>query len=278
MPVPDAAKHTTIQGLIEQIRHHSDQPVILTEGDSWFSFPLHRNVVDHLLTMGHFSVLRLEKPGDELLRMLDAKPLRKLKEHLDRTYLTRGGKDYRAEALLMSGGGNDLLGDDLVLYLKANPAGTTALDFVEVDRVLDKLQQIGIAYRQLCWARDDVNPECTILAHGYDYAVPGDRPVRILWGLKKLGPWMHKAMNGEVDPTVFVPAQHRRAIAAWLVDEFNQVLATIAASERRFVHVDSRGSVGSGEWNDEIHPRSTGFEKVARKFEGELKKQFPGFF
>ncbi len=142
----------------------------------------------------------------------------------------------------------------------------------------EKLRQIGIAYRQLCWARDDVNPDCVIYVHGYDYAVPGDRPIRILWGLKKVGPWMHKAMNGEVDPTVVVPAQHRKAIARWLVDEFNGVLATIATEERRFVHVDARGSVGPQEWNDEIHPRSSGFEKVAKSFEAKLKPQFPGFF
>ncbi len=278
MPVPDAAKLTTILGLREQIRNRSDRPVLLTEGDSWFSFPLHRNVVDHLRTLGRFSVLRLEKPGDELLNMLRPECLKNLKKHLSRTYLRRGGKDYRAEALLMSGGGNDLLGNDLVLYLKSNPAGTQPTDFIEVVRAREKLRQIGIAYRELCWARDDVNPDCVIYAHGYDYAIPGDRPVRILWGLKKFGPWMHKAMSGAVDPAVVVEESQRAAVARWFVDEFNQVVAEVAAVESNFVCVDVRGSVDADEWNDEIHPRSAGFRKVAQRFEAALRPNFPGFF
>jgi len=80
--LPDAAKYGTIQGLIQQIRQNPTLPVILTEGDSRFSFPLHSNVIDHLRRLGRFNVLRLEKSGDHLLRMLDDKPLRKLARHL----------------------------------------------------------------------------------------------------------------------------------------------------------------------------------------------------
>lgn len=275
--LPDAALYGTIQGLIQQIRRNPDRPVILTEGDSWFSFPLHSNTVDHLRRLGRFSVLRLEKPGDEILRMLDTKPLRKLGKHLQRTYLRRGGKDYRAEALLMSGGGNDLLDSDhLVTYLRSNANGTKPTDFIHIGRVRNRLRQIKIAYEALCNVRDDKNPDCVIYAHGYDYAIPGDRPVRILWGLKKIGPWMHRAMAGIYDPDVVVPKEHRRGVARWLVDEFNTMLGSIR--RRKFVHVETVGTLTDNQWNDEIHPRSMGFKAIARKFEAALRVQFPTHF
>ena len=276
--LPDAALYGTIQGLIQQIRRSPDldRPVILTEGDSWFSFPLHSNVIDHLRRVGHFSVLRLENSGDELLRMLGPRPLRKLTGHLKRTYVSRFGRDYRAQALLISGGGNDVLEpDQLALLLKSNAGGSKPTDFIEVDRVRNtRLPQLRAAFELLCDARDDNNPECVIYAHGYDHAIPSNRPIRILWGLKKIGPWMHRVMNGEHDPQIFVPEEHRAGVARWLVDEFNDMLASI--DRAGFVYVDVRGAVGS--WNDEIHPRSTGFEAVARRFESKLRQQFPEHF
>ncbi len=274
--LPDAAKFRTIQGLIQQIRQNLDFPVILTEGDSWFSFPLHSNTIDHLRRLGRFNVLRLEKGGDHLLRMLDDKPLRKLGKHLGRTYYRRSGKAYRAQALLMSGGGNDLLGNDLVRYLRTNPQGSVPTDFLRVQRVRAKLTQLKIAYEELCDLRDDKNPECTIYVHGYDYAIPADNPIQILWGLKKIGPWMHKAMTGQYDPAITVPPSHRTGVARWLVDEFNTMLASI--QRQRFIHVVTPGTLEENQWNDEIHPRSSGFKAIARQFEAALRSQFPEHF
>ncbi len=274
--LPDAAKYGTIQGLLRQIRRNPDLPVIITEGDSWFSFPLHSNTIDHLRRLGSFNLLRLEKPGDHLLRMLDHKPLRKLGKHLARTYLRRGGRDYRAQALLMSGGGNDLLGGDLVRLLRTNPNGSEPTDFLLVRRVRDKLKQLKIAFEELCDVRDDQNPDCVIYAHGYDYAIPADRPIRILWGLKKIGPWMHKAMSGQYDPNVTVPPAHRAGVARWLVDEFNSMLASI--TRKGFVHVETPGTPKANQWSDEIHPKSMGFKAIAERYETALRSQFPRHF
>lgn len=277
-PLPDAALYGTIQGLIQQIRRSPDldRPVLLTEGDSWFSFPLHSNVIDHLRRFGQFSVLRLEKSGDELLRMLGDRPLRKLSGHLRRTYVRRFGRAYRAQALLLSGGGNDILAPhQLAVLLRSNATGNQPTDFIEVDRVrTTTMPQLKAAFENLCNVRDDHNPDCVIYTHGYDYAIPGDRPIRILWGLKEIGPWMHKVMNGSFDDQIFVPEEHRAGVARWLVDEFNTTLQSI--DRDKFVVVDVRGRVDK--WADEIHPRSTGFEEVARAFEAALKVQFPDHF
>ena len=278
MPIQeaDAAYTRTIQGVRQQIRKQPNAPVILTEGDSWFSFPLHSNTIDHLRRMGTFSVLRLEKTGDELLRMLGEKTLRKLGKHIGRTYLRRFGIEYRAEALLMSGGGNDILGDEMVHFLRSNDGGVAPEDFVHLSRLRGRLRQIKIAYEALCDVRDDKNTDCTIYVHGYDYAIPGNRPAKILWGLKKIGPWMHRAMSGVYDPDVVIPPQHREGVARLFVDEFNAMLGSI--QRRAFVHVETVGTIQAHQWSDEIHPRSMGFKAIAGHFRDALRTQLPGDF
>ena len=92
---------------VPSIRNHPDWPVIISEGDSWFSFPLHANTIDHLDEMANrkISLLRLESNGDELLEIFGSKQKTKLRRYLER---------YPVEALLFSGGGNDIVGADLL--------------------------------------------------------------------------------------------------------------------------------------------------------------------
>ena len=145
-----------------------------------------------------------------------------------------------------------------------------------IQGLIQQIRERPYRAQALCDVRDDNNPECVIYVHGYDYAIPSNRPIRILWGLKKIGPWMHKAMNGGYDPAVFVPEAHRRAVVRWLVDEFNRSLSSIR--RQRFVHLVTPGTVADDQWSDEIHPRSTGFHALARHFEAALRIQFPQHF
>ena len=45
---------------------------MLTEGDSWFSYPLNANIADYIEMMNDFSILRLEHNGDEARDILGA--------------------------------------------------------------------------------------------------------------------------------------------------------------------------------------------------------------
>src|ERR1041384_5098966 len=46
--------------------------VLVTEGDSWFSYPLNSNIADYIEMMSDFSILRLEHNGDEAREMFGA--------------------------------------------------------------------------------------------------------------------------------------------------------------------------------------------------------------
>ena len=98
------------------IKQFPQRLVLLTEGDSWFSYPLNANIADYLEMMADFSMLRLEHNGDEAREILGAGSgqLGKLKYYL---------KNYPVDALLMSAGGNDLVSGALSKCLnKKSPA------------------------------------------------------------------------------------------------------------------------------------------------------------
>ena len=250
---------------VPSIRNHPDWPVIISEGDSWFSFPLHANTIDHLDEMANrkISLLRLESNGDELLEIFGSKQKKKLRRYLDR---------YPVEALLFSGGGNDIVGTDLLPLLKDKQPGMSWEDCIDKPRALRRLDQLRLAYLDLIDIRDDHNPDCRIYVHGYDYAIPNGKAASFL-GLR-IGPWM----KPHFDARGITELTDARKIVRWLINQFNDMLADLAQAHPKFVHVKTRNTLTESEWNDELHPSRDGFRQVAEKFRSRLKKQFPGTF
>jgi len=264
MPPSHAQKRRLVKYFLESIDEHPDWPVILTEGDSWFSFPLHANTIDFLDEKAgrKISLLRLERSGDELLTILSGKQRVKL-----RLYLTRDP----IQALLLSGGGNDIAGRDLYHLLRQKTAANTWEQCIDKARVSRRIQQLELAYRDVIDIRNDVRPACRIYLHGYDYAIPSGK-ASTFFGLK-VGPWLQPNLEdrGITDP------DDQRNIVRWLMDRFNEMLQGIAQASS-VVHVDLRGTLGAGDWHDELHPKRAGFDAVASKFAAKLNDQFPGKF
>jgi hypothetical protein len=249
------------------------RPAIISEGDSWFSFPLRRNIVDNLEIMGDaagggFALFRLEAPGAEMRTIFGGR---------QRSFLRKTLGLYPVEAVLFSGGGNDVLGADFFpLLLDAVPIGAGALDWIHEERAERRLEEIRLAYLDLIDLRDDSRPACTLVVHGYDYAIPGDRGVTITTPFGKLtlsGPWMWKAFEAKD-----VPPAHRPEIARWFIDRFNELLATLANAHPGFLYLDLRGTLAANEWGDEIHPSAAGFRKLTERYRGPLQGLFPGKF
>lgn len=254
-----------IKTFAEQIRRDPEAPRIVTEGDSWFSYPFHRNTIDHLdaklSRSGRVSLLRLERNRDELLEILSGKQKLRLRKTLDR---------YQIDALLMSGGGNDLLGPDLATLLKVKAGSRSGADLLHKGRLERRIRQMRDAYRDLLALRDDHSPGCRIYAHGYDYPIHSGRPTR-QFGFVLAGPWIKPAFesHGIEDP------REQRQLLTLLVDGFNEMLVGLAASRRLFVHVDLRGSLAADQWRDEVHPTREGFSVVAGHFQVALSRDFP---
>jgi hypothetical protein len=250
------------------IRQFPKRLVMISEGDSWFSYPLNANIADYIEMMSDFSMLRLEHNGDEARDILGAGSgqLKKLKYYL---------KSYPVEAVLMSAGGNDLVAGELKRILNARAAGATWQSAVKLATLTTVLDDIVASYQRLLDARDALRPGCVVFAHSYCYFEPTGRKATGPFGLGSSGPWMRPVLTARgIDPKVEGPQ-----VARYLVDELHARLQALAASRSRFVVVDTRRAlpVDDVHWADEIHPSGTGFRRLANDFwRPELARQFPG--
>jgi len=243
--------------------------VLVTEGDSWFSYPLNSNIADYIEMMSDFSILRLEHNGDEAREMFGAgsEQLKKLKYYL---------KNYAVDALLLSAGGNDLVAEELGKVLnKKTPNTATWQSTVKLATLTTVLDDIVAGYARLLDARDALRPKCVVFAHSYCYFQPTGRKATGPFGLLKAGPWMRPVLLAKgIDPDT-----EGRELARYLVDELHARLSALAAARPRFKVVDMRSSlpVDNTHWADEIHPSGTGFRKLAEDcWRPALRAQFPG--
>jgi hypothetical protein len=250
------------------IKQFPKRLVILTEGDSWFSYPLNANLADYIEMMHDFSILRLEHNGDEAREILgaDSEQLEKLKYYL--------GK-YAVDVLLMSAGGNDLVADELPKVLAKKAGGNTWQGSLNLARLTTALDDIVAGYSRLLDARDALRPECVVMAHSYCYFQPSGRKATGPFGLLKAGPWMRPVLVARG----FDPDTEGREVARHLVDELHGRLMALASQRSRFHVVDMRKTLPDDDthWADEIHPSGTGFRKLAEDcWRPQLRARFPG--
>jgi hypothetical protein len=250
------------------IKQFPKRLVILTEGDSWFSYPLNSNIADYIEMMNDFSILRLEHNGDEAREILGAgsEQLKKLKYYL---------KNYPVDALLMSAGGNDLVARELPKLLEKKHNGNTWQSTIKLATLTSVLDDIVGSYARLLDARDALRPQCVVVAHSYCYFQPSGRKATGPFGLLKAGPWMRPVLVAKgIDPDT-----EGRDLARYLIDELHARLKALAAARPRFQVVDMRAALppDNTHWADEIHPSGTGFRRLAEDhWRPLLRAQFPG--
>lgn len=233
---------------------------LLSEGDSWFDYPPHPNLVDWLEAEGRWAIKRLEKSGDTIENMAGSANL---------ALLESIGRREEPVAILLSAGGNDLFTSipeepDLRWIHRAlvdHESGmTTAAEHVNRFAWEGKLNDIrGACLRVL----EHVSPFAPVIVHGYDYLVPSGQ--RVLYdGFRPAGPWILPSMRarGIDDATL------QREIMTLLIDGFNEMLARLQREHPDdVIHVDLRGTLDpDADWMNELHPTEDGFRKAARRF------------
>lgn len=273
-------KRRVQQQLKESIRVHPDWPVVLSEGDSWFCYPDHRNLIDHLDDVGRMSLLRLERNGDEAIEILSGKQRTKLRKVL---------KKFPFDLLLFSGGGNDMVGQDFPPLIVEGAGQTNAVECIAVERASERFTLLRQVYVELVRLRDEAHaagegrkpggkPKPLIVTHGYDRPVPRDEGYKAL-GVTFAGPWMYGALKSKK-----IPKALWNDVAAWFIDRIADMHRGLSAQFDRYAFVDTAGTLrrsGSGwkkDWSDEIHPSDKGFQKVGEKLRVRLRAEFPSHF
>lgn len=288
-------------------RSCTGRPIVVAEGDSWFQFPgrwfvhafglrwVHvdavKDILDQLTASKRYCVFSLAAGGDWLIKMLRAndyvEPLSQIEP----------------DAFLLSGGGNDLLGDGRVGNMtlhkrRVEPLGGRHAEIlaarlkaiqgrrVEFDRstyeaglvFLAKefvsflnllLVQYAIFFSSLAHSKLS---SMVIVTHGYDFAIPTRKSTARLISFRRL---VNKLMGS--GKWLWIPLEQKRlsdpekrAVLYAMITEFNELLVSLARSPRfpRLYHVDCRGIARSDkDWYDEIHLTSHAYKRAASLFE-----------
>lgn len=254
-----------------------NRPVIVSEGDSWFHFPIFLDdTIKHLFNT--YNVWTVAAAGDTLDNMVigNAEFMRALREH-------RG----RIQAFLFSAGGNDVLGEDasgrsiLASMINEFQEGKDdAAWYVESRGVSEKLAFVEDVYRRMITAVTQEFPNLPILIHGYDYAIPGGGA-----GDTRHPKWaaQDKWLGGPLTRERNIKSHKlQRDIIRLLIDELNRRLMRLAGGNHggMFTNVwmvDVRNTLRTvADWADELHPTSSGYGLVAGKFDEVLKQAIAG--
>jgi lysophospholipase L1-like esterase len=229
--------------------------MLLAEGDSWFDFPLN-DVLSTLERAHNFRIESIAHKGDNVEGMAyDDAQLISLTRKLDN--LQRDGHVPRA--ILLSGGGNDIAGEEFRVLLNHANSGLPTVNARIVEGLID--ERLRVAMLTLISTLSRLSEvyfkrAVPIVVHGYGYVVPDGRGFfGGAWILP--GPWLEPGFRGTGHGGL--PRQAGFAHVHYL--DLRKALSNelIGREYRKW-------------WADELHPTKKGFALVASAFAGLVRK------
>ncbi|GAB3530972.1 hypothetical protein GCM10027443_12480 [Pontibacter brevis] len=195
---------------------------IVAEGDSWFSYPVVKDIIDHLRQMG-YAIKRHSKPGDTLENMVYgtdfgiAAQVQRVNNYgpISMQETLRSVKNLKPKFVLFSAGGNDIVGSELVQYLNHKRSGLPLFreNFFR-DSMNGYIRSAIVAFLEQVW---QVDPDVHIIMHGYDYAIPNGKQYELA-GIRFSGPWVLPAFGRKA----ITARSEQNQIIRQLVDIFNE--------------------------------------------------------
>ena len=246
---------------------------ILAEGDSWFEYPFpitHGDgVIYQLEKRLGYPIANMAHHGLEVEQMLGLSMRQEIIKRLT-------DPQVNFDALLFSGGGNDIAGDQFCIWLKDSPPADPPEQMLNSKAVSAVLDILEAEFRELVDLRDQNSPDTVIFVHAYDFP-----PVTGIKACPLVGPWLKPSLDYAYRHLgVPVPDPNKEfVVVKTLLEMFAAMLNKIAGDPNveKFVVVPTQGTLtpNGSDWQNEIHPSSVGFAKIASKFEAALASVFP---
>jgi hypothetical protein len=215
---------------------------------------------------------RDEKSGSLATEMFTREGIRKLMAPY---------KAFEFDIALLSGGGNDFVGDFLKTTFARKPEMTVSEAFAVVAGT-GRFAQVKLAYESVLTAMIAARPKTRIVGHTYAYPLrmgaPADLTLANIGAVallkKNAGPWIGKNMEG-----VLPARDDQKAFARRLIDAFAEEVMLPLAADRRFRGnfrvIDLRNDCPSeSDWFDEMHPTGACFHRLSRKFQDQIRDLF----
>ena len=262
----------------------------LAEGDSWFTIaaiPSSNLLLE--MRLGRWTqILNLAYSGDTL------RAIATLAKNKDLTrFLAKKNFCSHFDALILSGGGNDLIdGAGDLIRRKPRPGSDPAApaSYVDHDAFAALLLKVQQAFATIVSVRDSAHSlsrGSPAFVHTYDYATPRDAPARFVGALGIAGPWLFKAFAGS---GIGFPLQQRIAdlLTDGLADAILALDTTVGSNGKAlpaFHVIDTRNTLvranptergNSNDWINEIHPNLGGYRKIAARLAARINEVLLG--
>jgi len=239
---------------------------VFAEGDSWFDYPVPffgGGIIPRLEEKLGVPILNLAKAGDEVRYMLGVKERRLLIAQLTNGCPAGGPWD----AMLFSGGGNDVVDNPLALWIKDYNPGLPPAALIHQGRLDAALTLVRAAYEDLIGLRDSLSPNTRLFFHAYDFAIPDGR------GVCYLGPWLKPTFDLRGFPT----QASAFGVMKILLEQFAAMIRSLELSHGGVTVINSQGTLvpRPGSWHNELHPSKDGFKAFAKLWHDSLKAAFP---
>lgn len=274
-----------------------DNVVILAEGDSWFQFPRVyfkidpvKDIIDWLIDHPKYAVYSLAAGGDWLSNIF-----------YSGEYVEELPK-VSPDVFLISGGGNDLVGNNRLASMVINPkledkrklVKGSLLDKLYKMRKNDKIIDAKKYLRGLRFISDEFftflnlyfvqyfvflfslsqvekYKKMIIITQGYDFALPNDKSrgnflsiQRIINDFTDTGHWLYQPLNMKG----ITNKKDQEAIIYTMIYEFNEMMIQLATFNGlpNLFHIDCRGYATEDDWFDELHLKSDGFKDITKVY------------
>ena len=238
---------------------------ILAEGDSWFDYPvlLAGGLIPRLEDRIGVPILNLAQAGDEVRFMLGVKQ----RERLEKLVGEAAQQGEPWDALLFSGGGNDIVDNPMCLWIRDYDASQTPAWHLDAARFQAALDIVRAGYEDLIKLRGRLSKETTIFLHAYDFAIPDGR------GVCHLGPWMRPTFKYRKFPSKVEGAR----VVKVMLQLFEGMLKSLALQHPNVVFIPGQGTLDAHPdwWHNELHPNGKGFDLFVENFRNALKSVFP---
>jgi hypothetical protein len=237
---------------------------IFAEGDSWFDYPVPffgGGIIPRLEHRVGVPILNLAKAGDEARYMLGVEERAILADQLTNGCPAGGPWDV----LLFSGGGNDIVGNPMALWVRDWNSTIPPAAHILKARFDAALALVRAAYEDLIALRDRLSPTTQLVFQGYDFAIPDGR------GICGFGPWLKPTFNLRNFPTLAAG----QAVVKAMLQQFAALLTSLVGPNITFINGQGTLAPQPSSWHNELHPARAGFEKFADIFYLKVKTLFP---
>jgi hypothetical protein len=251
---------------------------VLAEGDSWFTLGAvpSSNMLFHIQASKPTALVTIAAPGDTVMNMGDPEHMKQL-----RRLLAVPQFSYEWDAILLSGGGNDLIEAAPELLRTPGVLSDDPADYVDPAALQRLVATVQAGFASIVAIRDADTSQSKgkpIYAHTYDYPTPRDSPARFL-GAGVLGPWLYAAFL-----VADIPARMWISLSDHLLDRLAEAILELDAQSGSrplpaFFAVDTRNTLNrarldtvgtDGDWSNEIHPNTPGYRKIGAKVSARL--------